>query len=50
MEMIVSNEITIIEPIQEVRQWVYEKLRVPNPEYSTRLSTWLRIKEGVSND
>ena len=43
MELIISNEITIIGPTQEVRQWIYEKLRVPNPEYSkkVKLGLWL---------
>ena len=43
MELIISNEITIIEPTQEVRQWVYEKLRVPNPEYANKLKMGLWI-------
>lgn len=43
MELIISNEITIKEPTQEVRQWVYDKLKVPNPEYSNkvRLGLWV---------
>ena len=43
MELIISNEITIIDPTQEVRQWIYEKLRVPNPEYikKVKLGLWV---------
>ena len=43
MELIISNEITIHDPTQEVRQWIYDKLKVPNPEYSKKiqLGLWL---------
>ena len=43
MELIISNEITIHDPADEVRQWVYDKLKVPNPEYDNkaRLGLWL---------
>lgn len=43
MELIVSNEIKIIDPTQEVRHWVYDKLKVPNPEYNkkVRLGLWI---------
>ena len=43
MNLIVSNEITIHDPTSEVRQWVYDKLKVPNPEYSKKiqLGLWL---------
>ena len=43
MEIIISNEITIIDPTQEVRQWIYDKLKVQNPEYSKkmRLGLWV---------
>ena len=43
MELIISNEITIIDPTQEVRQWVYDKLKVPNPEYNNKvkMGLWL---------
>lgn len=43
MELTISNEITIHDPTPEVRQWVYDKLKVPNPEYSNkvRLGLWL---------
>ena len=43
MELTISNEITIHEPTSEVRQWVYDKLKVPNPEYSNKvkLGLWL---------
>ena len=43
MELIISNEITIIDPTQEVRQWIYEKLRVPNPEYSNKVKLGLWV-------
>lgn len=43
MELTISNEITISDPADEVRQWVYDKLKVPNPEYANkaRLGLWL---------
>ena len=43
LELIISNEITIIDPAEEVRQWVYDKLKVPNPEYANKvkLGLWL---------
>ena len=43
MELTISNEITIHDPTPEVRQWVYDKLKVPNPEYANkvRLGLWL---------
>ena len=43
MELIVSNEITIKDPTPEVREWVYDKLKVANPEYSkkVRLGLWV---------
>ena len=43
MKLIISNVITIIDPTQEVMQWVYDKLKVPNPEYSNKvkLGLWL---------
>ena len=43
MELIISNEITIHDPTQEVRQWIYDKLKVANPEYENklRLGLWL---------
>ena len=43
MELIISNEITIHDPADEVRQWVYDTLKVPNPEYDNkaRLGLWL---------
>lgn len=43
MELIISNEITIHDPADEVRQWVYDKLRVPNPEYANKLKMGLWI-------
>jgi superfamily II DNA or RNA helicase len=43
MELTISNEITITDPTPEIRQWVYDKLKVPNPEYSNkvRLGLWV---------
>lgn len=43
MELTISNEITISDPADEVRQWIYDKLKVPNPEYNNkaRLGLWL---------
>ena len=43
MELIISNEITIMDPTQEVRQWVYEKLKVPNPEYANKVKLGLWV-------
>lgn len=43
MELIISNEITIHDPTQEVRQWVYDKLKVPNPEYSKKIQLGLWV-------
>lgn len=43
MNLVISNEITIHDPTQEIRQWIYDKLRVPNPDYENklRLGLWL---------
>ena len=43
MELTISNEITIHDPTPEVRQWIYDKLKVHNPEYANkaRLGLWL---------
>ena len=43
MEIKISNELTIYNPTDEVRQWVQDKLKVPNPEYDNkaRLGLWL---------
>ncbi len=43
MELIVSNEITILDPTKEVRQWVQDKLKVPNPEYSKKMQLGLWV-------
>lgn len=43
MELIISNEITIIGPTPEVRQWIYDKLRVPNPEYANKVKLGLWV-------
>lgn len=43
MELIISNEITIHDPTPEVREWVYSRLKVANPEYNkkVRLGLWI---------
>lgn len=43
MELTISNEITIHDPTPEVRQWIYDKLKVSNPEYNNkvRLGLWV---------
>lgn len=43
MNIIVSNEITISDPTNEIRQWIYDKLKVPNPEYANKvkMGLWL---------
>lgn len=43
MELIISNEITIKDPTPEVREWVYSRLKVANPEYNkkVRLGLWI---------
>ena len=41
MELTISNEITIHDPTDEVRQWIYDKLKVPNPEYANKLKVGL---------
>ena len=43
MELIISNEITIHDPTQEVRKWVYDKLKVPNPEYANKVKLGLWV-------
>ena len=43
MELIISNEITITDPTDEIRQWVYDKLRVPNPEYANKVKLGLWV-------
>lgn len=43
MVLTISNEIAIHDPTDEVKQWIYENLKVPNPEYSNKvkLGLWL---------
>lgn len=43
MNLVISNEITIHDPTDEVRKWIYDKLKVANPEYENklRLGLWL---------
>lgn len=43
MKLTISNEITIHDPTQEVRQWIYDKLKVPNPEYSKKIQLGLWV-------
>lgn len=43
MKITVSNEITIFEPTTEVRQWIYDKLKVPNPEYANKVKLGLWV-------
>lgn len=43
MELTISNEITIHDPAPEVRQWIYDKLKVPNPEHQKKLQLGLWI-------
>lgn len=43
MNITISNEITIIDPTQEIRQWVYDKLKVPNPEYANKVKLGLWV-------
>ena len=43
MEITISNEITIHDPDEDVRRWIYDRLKVSNPDYETklRLGLWL---------
>ena len=43
MRITVSNEISITDPTDEIRQWIYDKLRVPNPEYSKKVKLGLWV-------
>ena len=43
MELIISNEITIIEPTDDIREWIYNTLKVANPEYQKKLQLGLWI-------
>ena len=43
MEIRISNEITITDPVDEVRKWIYEKLKVPNPEYNKKIQLGLWV-------
>ena len=43
MKMIISNEITIIEPTDDIREWIYNTLKVANPEYQKKLQLGLWI-------
>ena len=43
MELTISNEITIHDPTQERRQWIYDKLKVPNPEYANKVKLGLWV-------
>ena len=43
MKIIVSNEITIIEPTQEILDWCKQELVLPNPDYAKkeRMGLWV---------
>lgn len=43
MKVIVSNEITIIEPVQEILDWCKQELVLPNPDYAKkeRMGLWV---------
>ena len=43
MRITVSNEISITDPTDEIRQWIYDKLRVPNPEYANKVKLGLWV-------
>lgn len=43
MKLTISNEITITDLTDEIRQWIYEKLRVPNPEYANKVKLGLWV-------
>lgn len=43
MNITISNEITVTETTKEVKEWIEEKLKVPNPEYSKKLQLGLWI-------
>lgn len=43
MELKISNEITIIEPTDDIREWIYNTLKVANPEYQKKLQLGLWI-------
>ena len=43
MVLTISNEITIHDPTDEVKQWIYENLKVPNPEYSNKVKLGLWV-------
>ena len=43
MKLIISNEITIIDPTDDIREWIYNTLKVANPEYQKKLQLGLLI-------
>ena len=43
MELIISNEITVHNPTDEVRKWIYDKLKVANPDYENKLRLGLWV-------
>ena len=43
MELIISNEITIIESTDDIREWIYNTLKVANPEYQKKMQLGLWI-------
>lgn len=43
MEIKISNEITIIEPADDIREWIYNTLKVANPEYQKKIQLGLWV-------
>lgn len=43
MELIISNEITIKAPTPEIRAWIEERLKVPNPDYANKIKLGLWV-------
>ena len=43
MKVIISNEITIFEPVQEIMDWCAKELVIPNPDYAKkeRMGLWV---------
>lgn len=41
MQIILSNEITIKEPEQKIKNWIEEKVKVANPEYAKKIKMGL---------
>ena len=43
MKIQISNEITIIEPTDDIREWIYNTLKVANPEYQKKIQLGLWV-------